>query len=58
MTLKDAIALRNLLTQAILDASDAGIDEVNLSSKAAALDDAARAELEQAIQEAEARHGD
>lgn len=53
MHINEARQQRDLLTQAIEEAEAAGSDQVNLSAQAAALDDAAREELEQVIKDAE-----
>jgi ribosomal protein L22 len=53
MTLAEARQLKTALDNAIAAAESAGIDSVDLSIQAAALDDAARDELQNAIDEAE-----
>jgi ribosomal protein L22 len=53
MTLAEAKQLKTALDNAIAAAESAGIDSVDLSIQAAALDDAARDELQNAIDEAE-----
>lgn len=56
MRIDHAKQLYDLLGDAIADAEASGRDEVAISYHAAQLDDAARAELDAAIQEAD-RHG-
>lgn len=53
MTLAEAKQLQAALNNAIAAAENAGIDEVDLSAQAAALDNAARDDLQNAINEAE-----
>jgi hypothetical protein len=57
MTLAEAKQLRTALDNAIAAAENAGIDHVDLSAQAAALDDQSRAELDSAIHEAESFGG-
>lgn len=53
MTLAEAKQLQAALNNAIAAAENAGIDDVDLSAQAAALDNAARDDLQNAINEAE-----
>jgi ribosomal protein L22 len=57
MTLAEAKQLKTALDNAIAAAESAGLDSVDLSIQAAALDDAARDELQNAIDEAESFGG-
>jgi ribosomal protein L22 len=57
MTLAEARQLKTALDNAIAAAESAGLDSVDLSIQAAALDDAARDELQNAIDEAESFGG-
>jgi hypothetical protein len=57
MTVVEAKQLQTALVNAIAAAENAGLDQVDLTAQAAALDDQARGELENAISEAESFKG-